>query len=118
MSMGSTEAASWLPMIGVLGNVPLVLVWLTGLLVACLKWRTHRKASLLCLLSMVILLVWLATYSVLTLALPVLLPLWQIPLAPGWAYALLNAVGNLVTAVCYALLLWAIFTGRSSRRSA
>lgn len=35
--MGSTEAASWLPMIGVLGNVPLVLVWLTGLLVACLK---------------------------------------------------------------------------------
>jgi hypothetical protein len=104
-------------MIGIAGNMPLVLVWLVGLIMACVKWRTQRKASVLCLSSMLILLVWLVAYTGLTLALPFLLPLWQINLAPGWAYALLNAIGNLITALCYALLLWAIFTGRSSQRS-
>ncbi|TWI53443.1 hypothetical protein IQ22_02659 [Pseudomonas duriflava] len=118
MPMGSTDEARWLPMVGVLGTVPLILVWLIGLLVACLRWRIHRRSSMLCLISMVVLLLWLVIQTCLTLMLPVLLPLWQVDLAPGWAFALLNALGNLITAGCYALLLWAIFTGRNSHRSA
>jgi mannose/fructose/N-acetylgalactosamine-specific phosphotransferase system component IIC len=88
------------------GSVPLLLVWLAGGALALQNWQSRPRASRLCLLSMALMLVWFVVQTVLQVLLP---HMTEYITDVIWLYAGLAAIGHLVTACGFGLLLWALF---------
>jgi len=108
----ATETSVWLPIIGYFSNLPLILVWLAGGALAMRHWRQQPKVSQLCFVSMAVLLLWFLLESGLRAVLPMLLERLQLEGELVWAYMVLAALGHLVMALAFGLLLWALFSGR------
>ena len=96
----------WSALVGYAGSLPLLLVWLAGGALALAHWRQRPRVSLLCFLSMALMLVWFVAHAALYAVLPQIL---ESATDMVWVYAALGALGSLVSACGFGLLLWALF---------
>jgi hypothetical protein len=97
-----------------LTQLPVILVWLIGLVLSLVYWRRHPTVSLLAIVAIVGFLITSLIGTYLSVWLPLILQ------ERGWSIGqigmLLTArsiIGSLVSAVLWALLLAAIFGGRN-----
>jgi hypothetical protein len=100
-------------------QIPVLLVWLAGIVLSIVHWRKHSRVSLLTLIAIVAFLVQSLVGNALTLWLPITL------MERGWAagqmgviFAAMGIVQSLVSAVLWGLLLVAIFGWRSGQGGA
>lgn len=98
-------------MIYFLGQMPLLIVWIVGIVLAIKNWEHYQKASLLALLGFTTLILETIVFSVVNMALPQFLN--SISASEiGLYYSAVGAVRTLLEAASFGLLVAAIFTQR------
>jgi hypothetical protein len=98
-------------MIYFLGQMPLLAVWIVGIVLAIKNWEHYQKASLLALLGFTTLILETIVFSIINMALPQFLN--SISASEiGLYYSAIGAVRTLLEAVSFGLLVAAIFTQR------
>lgn len=103
----------------IIAQLPEVLVWFAGLVLALVNWRRHARAAPLILLAMLILITLRLVAGYVTNLLPVLLGGAAGPTAAQLSAALtLSAfVQSLIAATAWAMVLAAVFGWRSRREA-
>jgi hypothetical protein len=96
-------------------QLPVLLVWLVGLVLAIVYWKRHPRVSLLALIGLAGLFIANVLGSLVSLWLPLIVEQTGLP-GGMQQYALINAIrtiaGSLISAVFWVLVIAAIFGGR------
>jgi hypothetical protein len=96
-----------------LTQLPLLLVWLVGIVLAVARWQRHPKVSLLALIALVLALLETILNGFLSVWIPVMLTeQGMTSMQIGTAFAIWRFVASLVGAVIWGLVLAAIFRWR------
>lgn len=91
-------------------SLPMILIWLVGIVIAVLNWRKTPRVSLLAVIALLLFLVETFGFSIAYSAL-----LYNSRGNYGqfeWLYLILSVVRSLIASVAFGLLLAAIWVGR------
>lgn len=98
-----------------LAEVPIILVWLAGIVVALLRWQRHPRVSLLTLIALIIFLFNLIIGGILNVQIPLILS------EGGWSagnigtfFLIKGFIQAVVAALGFGLLLFALFGWRTA----
>lgn len=98
---------------GLLGRLPLLLVWAVGIVVAVVQWQKHSRVSALLVGGLAILLVNAVAGAVFNGYLPVMLSDGgMMQGSPGKMIAVVSVVQTLVSAIGWVFVLIAVFIAR------
>lgn len=103
--------------VGVLGQIvvaiPLIAVYVVGLIIAIARWRQHPRVSQLATVALVMLLVERLIGVLMTTMLPLLISRNGMSISDVTGlYAVYGVLSALFTAVAFGILLWALFGWR------
>jgi hypothetical protein len=94
-------------------RLPMLLLCLTGIIFAVIRWKRHPRVSLMTLSALVIYLVEALVFIVFLYWVPDLMQTMRLsPSASGWAYSVIFFIEDFVFAAILLLLVGAAFTGR------
>lgn len=96
-------------------QVPLLAVWLAGMIIAIMRWRQQRPVAQITLIALAVFFVQALLGAVLNGLVPLLVSEngWS-AVQVGRLFALVGALQSLVAAVMWGFVLWAIFGWRSA----
>src|SRR5262245_47235361 len=98
-----------------LGEGPLILVWIVGLIYSVSTWRSHPRVSLLMSIGLVILLVNALVGTFLLVVLPrTLISEGRSSANIGVIFGTIGLARSLMNAVAWGLCLWACFSPRDA----
>jgi hypothetical protein len=106
--MSSSESFGWVHLIGFIGMLPLLLVWLFGVALCLEFWQRQRRACLWALIAVLTQLSWSGLRWLLNAGLPGVLSTLGFEVDNLLIFMLLNLFGQLLNAACWAMLLWAL----------
>jgi hypothetical protein len=96
-----------------LPQLPLLLVWLVGIVLAVTRWQRHPKVSLLALIALVLALLETILNGFLSMWIPVMFTeQGMTPAQIGTAFAVWRFIASIMGAVVWGLVLVAIFRWR------
>jgi hypothetical protein len=96
-------------------RLPMLLLALGGIVFAIMRWRLHRRASLMTVVALGIFLVDMVIYTIILYLLPgIVEPMRMSPSAARWFYSVVYFIEDIVFAVTIILLVAAAFTDRKA----
>lgn len=94
-------------------QLPLLLVYIAGLVLAVARWQQHRRVSLIALIAIALLLFDLIVGTFTAILPTVLLSRYDWSASQiGTVFAVSGIIRSVIVAVAFGLLLWAIFGWR------
>lgn len=103
--------------VSLLTQLPVYLVWLTGVVLALVFWRRQRTAAMLMLAALAIQIVSLTIRTLLSSSLPLMIQRGVSPSQFGFVLTAQNLFFTLVSAVAWGLVLWAVFGVRQKAQA-
>lgn len=116
--MSSSESLNWVHLMSFIGTLPLLLVWLLGVVLCLQFWPRHSRACLWALLALLVQLAWTGLRWLLNAGLPGVLSTLGFDVDSLLIFMLLNLFGQLLDAGCWAMLLWALRLALQARGAA
>ena len=96
-----------------LTQLPVILIWLVGIVLAVTRWQRHPKVSLLALIALVLALLETIVNGFLSVWIPVMLTEQGVSTAQmGTVFGIWRFISSIVGAVIWGLVLAAIFRWR------